>query len=232
MRTNYHSDGAPPTSAHARADRLTTPTCRSVTASTVDDAVAERLLAALNPERDRARAGRRRRGHRPAPAAQPRRRARRRTRPLRGRPRRTGLPRRRAGEPAGRPHPGDPVGDQARRPRRGRAGPGGGPRHAAAAARPRPSCETLAADLPGLWHAPTTSAQGPQTAAAHPDRRHHPAPRDPTEPRSRIGIRWHTGATDEITADRPLPPGPADRTPSAAVELCRRTDSCVGRSTT
>ena len=39
----------------------------------------------------------------------------------------------------------------------------------------RADLERLAADLPALWHAPTTSAQGPQTAAAHPDRRHHPA---------------------------------------------------------
>ena len=40
---------APPTNAPSRADRLTTPTCRSIAASTVDDAVAERLLDALNP---------------------------------------------------------------------------------------------------------------------------------------------------------------------------------------
>ena len=53
---------------HSRADRLTTPTCRSVAAATVDAAVAERLLAALDPRPGRARAGRRRRGHRPAPA--------------------------------------------------------------------------------------------------------------------------------------------------------------------
>jgi excisionase family DNA binding protein len=38
----------------------------------------------------------------------------------------------------------------------------------------------------------------------------------------RIGVRWHTGATDEILAARPLPPGPASRTPTAAVELIRR----------
>ena len=38
----------------------------------------------------------------------------------------------------------------------------------------------------------------------------------------RIGIRWHTGATDEITTDRPRPPiGPTVATPTAAVELIR-----------
>jgi excisionase family DNA binding protein len=35
-------------------------------------------------------------------------------------------------------------------------------------------------------------------------------------------VRWHTGATDEILTTRPLPPGPASRTPAAAVELIRR----------
>src|SRR6478672_6612449 len=49
MRTNYHSDARPAYECSARADRLTTPTCRSITASTVDSAVAERLLEALNP---------------------------------------------------------------------------------------------------------------------------------------------------------------------------------------
>ena len=49
MRTNYHSDQRPAYECSGRADRLTTPTCRSVAAATVDDAVADRLLAALNP---------------------------------------------------------------------------------------------------------------------------------------------------------------------------------------
>ena len=37
-------------SARSAPDRLTTPTCRSVAAATVDDAVAGRLLDALTPE--------------------------------------------------------------------------------------------------------------------------------------------------------------------------------------
>ena len=49
MRTNYHSDARPAYECSARADRLTTPTCRSIAASTVDSAIAERLLEALNP---------------------------------------------------------------------------------------------------------------------------------------------------------------------------------------
>ena len=49
MRTNYHSDQRPAYECSGRADRATTSTCRSVAAATVDDAVAARLLAALNP---------------------------------------------------------------------------------------------------------------------------------------------------------------------------------------
>jgi DNA invertase Pin-like site-specific DNA recombinase len=49
MRTSYHTD-ARPSYECARADRLTTPTCRSVAAATVDDAVASALLDALTPE--------------------------------------------------------------------------------------------------------------------------------------------------------------------------------------
>ena len=49
MRTNYHTNQRPAYECSRRADRLTTPTCRSIAASTVDTAVAERLLAALNP---------------------------------------------------------------------------------------------------------------------------------------------------------------------------------------
>ena len=50
MRTNYHTDQRPAYECSSRADRLTTPTCRSVAAATVDDAVAGVLLDALTPE--------------------------------------------------------------------------------------------------------------------------------------------------------------------------------------
>src|SRR5262245_16585169 len=49
MRTNYHSDQRPSYECSSRADRLTTPACRSVAAATVDDAVARVLLDALTP---------------------------------------------------------------------------------------------------------------------------------------------------------------------------------------
>ena len=45
---------------------------------------------------------------------------------------------------------------------------------------------------------------------------------EPDQAKVRIGIRWHTGAADVLIADRPLPPGPARRSPSPAVEMVRR----------
>ena len=50
MRTNYHTGQRPAYECSSRADRLTTPTCRSVAAATVDDAVAGVLLDALTAE--------------------------------------------------------------------------------------------------------------------------------------------------------------------------------------
>ena len=85
----------------------------------------------------------------------------------------------------------------------------------------RDDLEKLAADLPALWNAPTTSARDRKrllrtliadvTVLPGPDRG-----------KVRIGIRWHTGATDELIADRPGHPGTAKRTPAAAVELVRQ----------
>ncbi|MGC8628460.1 MAG: recombinase family protein, partial [Acidimicrobiales bacterium] len=51
MSTRYHRNGLAAYECSAsRADQMATPTCRSISAATVDDAVAERLLEALNPE--------------------------------------------------------------------------------------------------------------------------------------------------------------------------------------
>ena len=50
MRTSYHTEARPAYECSSRADQLTTPTCRSVAAAIVDDAVAGVLLDALTPE--------------------------------------------------------------------------------------------------------------------------------------------------------------------------------------
>jgi DNA invertase Pin-like site-specific DNA recombinase/predicted DNA-binding transcriptional regulator AlpA len=51
MSTRYHRNGQPAYEcSSARADHVSTPTCRSISTTTLDDAVVEQLLAALNPE--------------------------------------------------------------------------------------------------------------------------------------------------------------------------------------
>ena len=51
MSTRYHSNGHPAYEcSRSRSDHVSTPTCRSITAITLDDAVTEQLLAVLNPE--------------------------------------------------------------------------------------------------------------------------------------------------------------------------------------
>ena len=78
----------------------------------------------------------------------------------------------------------------------------------------RAELEKLAADLPALWHAPTTSSKDRKrllrTLIADVTLLPEPDPG-----KARIGIRWHTGATDELTAARAIHPGTAKRSPSA-----------------
>lgn len=81
----------------------------------------------------------------------------------------------------------------------------------------RAELEALASDLPRLWAAPTTS---------HKDRKRllRALAADVTlisdpEPKVRVGIRWRTGATEELIVSRPTP---CRQTPLGAVELIRR----------
>lgn len=86
---------------------------------------------------------------------------------------------------------------------------------------PRTELEALAADLPRLWAAPTTS---------HKDRKRLlrtlvadvTLKSAPGDDHVRIGIRWRSGATDELTVRRPVPAPIARRTPSAAIDFVRR----------
>jgi len=86
----------------------------------------------------------------------------------------------------------------------------------------RDSLHRLAEDLPRLWDASTTSAKDRKrllrTVIA--DVTLLPSD-DATE--CRIGVRWHTGTTDEIVTGRRGP----DRTPPGAVELARRLGSVL-----
>jgi DNA invertase Pin-like site-specific DNA recombinase len=220
MRTNYHTDQRPSYECSRRADGLTTPTCRSIAAATVDNAVVSRLLQALDPaeialalaaaddvtnrhqrisraaelavERARYEADR---AERAFCQVEPENRLVARTLEARWETKLAALAEtEQALAAAGDARPPLPT---------------------------RIELENLATDLPGLWQAPTTSNKDrkrllrtliadvtllPETNPAQ----------------ARIGIRWHTRSCDELTADRPLPPGPAKRSPSPAVELVRQ----------
>jgi excisionase family DNA binding protein len=220
MRTNYHDDDHPAYECSSRADRLTTPSCRSVSAVTVDDAVAAVLLEALTPEQvtlalaaaDEV-TGRHQRASRAAELAveraryeadraerafsqvEPENRLVARSLEARWEARLTALAdAEEALDAAARSLP--PL-----------------PGHA--------DLEKLAADLPGLWHAPETSSKDRKRllrtliadVAVLPE---------PDRAKVRIGIRWHTGATDELRLARAVHPGTARRSPSPAVEMVRR----------
>ncbi len=220
MMTNYHTDQRPAYECSSRRDRLTTPSCRSVAAACVDAEVARALLDALTPEQvtlalsaagqvtdrhqrvsraaelavERARYEADR-AERSFHAVEPENRLVARTLEARWEAKLAVLAEAEQSLEAARdtlpPLPG------------------------------RADLEKLAADLPALWHAPTTSAKDRKrllrtliadvTMLPEPDRS-----------KVRIGIRWHTGAVDEHLLARPLPPGPAKRSPASAVQLVAR----------
>ena len=86
---------------------------------------------------------------------------------------------------------------------------------------PRAALEALAADLPRLWSAETTSDRDRKrllrTLVADVTLMSTPG-----NEQVRVGIRWQSGATDELTVRRPPPASIARRTPPAAVEFVRR----------
>ncbi len=220
MRTNYHSDQRPSYECSSRADRATTPTCRSVVAATVDTAVGAALLQALTPQQvalalcaaDEV-AGRYQRVNRAAQLAVERARY--------------------DADRAERAfHACEPENRLAARSLEARwetrlaaMAEAKAALEAAHETLPplpnRADLQALAANLPGLWHAPTTSAKDRKrllrTLIADvtllPETR-----RDQV----RIGIRWHTGATDELHATRAVHPGTAKRTVPQAVEVIKQ----------
>jgi hypothetical protein len=87
----------------------------------------------------------------------------------------------------------------------------------------RAALHALAADLPALWDHPATSPRDRKRLLRTLIADVHVLPEaDPT--RCRIGVRWHTGATDEICVAR----RGHGQTPPAAVDLVRR----LGATTT
>jgi excisionase family DNA binding protein len=233
MRTNYHTDARPAYECSARADQLTTPNCRSVTASTVDTAVTERLLEALNPNEialalaaaDEV-ADRHQRVSRAAELAVER-----------GRYEADRAERAfHAVEPDNRL-----VARSLETRWETKLAALAGAEQALEAARdtlpPLPSrteLEKLAADLPGLWHAPTTSNKDRKRLLRTVIADITLLP-EPDHGKARIGIRWRTGASDELQVTRAVHRGTAVRSPSPAVEMVTRlgpstdTEELVGR---
>ena len=220
MRTNYHTDQRPSYECSSRADRLTTPTCRSVAAATVDDAVAAVLLDALTPEQvalalaaaDEV-AGRHQRVSRAAELAVER------ARYDADRAERAFC----ACEPENRL-----VARSLEARWEARLAALAEAEQALEAARDsltplpgRAELEKLAADLPGLWHAPATSSKDRKRLLRTLIADVTMLP-EPDQAKVRIGIRWHTGATDELSVARAIHPGTAKRSPSPAVEMIRR----------
>lgn len=223
MRTNYHTDARPCYECSSRADRLTTPTCRSVAAATVDDAVARVLLDALTPQQvalalsaaDEV-AGRYQRVSRAAELAAER-------------------ARYEADRAERAFHQVEPENRLVARSLEARwetrlaaLAEAEQALEAAADALPplpgRAELEKLAADLPGLWHAPATGNKDRKRLLRTLIADVTLLP-EPDQAKVRIGICWHTGATDELSVARAIHPGTARRSPSQAVEMVRRLGS-------
>jgi excisionase family DNA binding protein len=85
----------------------------------------------------------------------------------------------------------------------------------------RAELENFAADLPGLWHAPATSSKNRKRLLRTLIADVTLLP-EPDQAKLRIGIRWHTDATNELRVTRAIHPGTAKRSPSPAVEMIRQ----------
>lgn len=85
----------------------------------------------------------------------------------------------------------------------------------------RTDLEQLTADLPRLWGAETTSNKDRKRLLRTLIADITVLP-EPDHTMARIGIRWQTGATDELRLARVVHPGTAKRSPSPAVEMVTR----------
>jgi excisionase family DNA binding protein len=226
MRTNYHTDQRPSYECSSRADRLTTPTCRSVAAATVDQAVAAALLNALTPEQVALAL---------SAADQVTDRHQRLSRAAQLAVERARYDADRAERAFGQVEPENRLVARTLEARwetklaaLTQAEQALEAAHDALPPLPsRTDLEKLAADLPALWHAPTTGNKDRKrllrTLIADvtllPET-------DPDQ--VRIGVRWHTGATEQLTAARAVHPGTAKRSPTAAIDLVKRLGPSTG----
>ena len=221
MTTRYHRNGnAAYECSASRADQMATPTCRSITAATIDDAVAARLLDALNPDEVALAlaaadeiADRRARSSRAAELAVERARY--------------------EAERAERAfHACEPENRLVARNLEARwearlavladADKALAQRHTAVPALPsRAELEALTVDVSRLWHAPTTAPRDRKRLLRTLIADITLLP-EPDLAKARVGIRWHTGATDEVVVPRRLAVVAYRRTDPAAIELAHR----------
>ena len=82
----------------------------------------------------------------------------------------------------------------------------------------RTALQSLAADLPGLWHDPDTKDRDRKRLLRTLVSDVTLLPEPGSVP-ARIGVRWHTGAVDELTVARPRTSAQVRRTPTAAREM-------------
>jgi excisionase family DNA binding protein len=209
--------------SHSRHDQMATAACRSVSAATVDEAVVARLLAVVEPEQVALALAaadevteRRARTNRAAELAAER------ARYEATRAERTFL----ACEPENRlvARTLEQRWEEKLAALQEAEAALAAVQAAAAPLPPRAELEVLVSDLPRLWAAPTTSDKDRKrllrTLIADVT-----VMSEPTGREVRIGIRWRSGASEEVLALRPIPAPIARRTPQGAVDLVAQFDS-------
>ena len=220
MSTSYRAAQSPVYEcSHSRADHIQTPACRSVLAAVVDEPVARRLLEALEP-REIAIAL--------AAADEV---AERRTRSSRALELRVERARYEAAQAERAFHQCEPENRlvarslesrwEAKLRELGEAEAELAEQAAPATEPSRAEIEALAANVPALWSAETTSDRDRKrllralisdvTITSQPEGRE-----------LRVGIHWRSGATEEHLTERPKPTVETRRTPAAAIDLVTR----------
>jgi DNA invertase Pin-like site-specific DNA recombinase len=228
MSTRYHRNGLAAYECSAsRADQMGTPTCRSISAVTVDDAVANELLAALNPEEVALAL---------AAADEV---AERRTRQSRASELAVERARYQAERAERAFHGCEPENRLVARSLESRwearlvalaeAERALAEVKAAAPALPsRAELEALTGDVSQLWHAPTTAPRDRKRLLRTLIADVTLLP-EPDFAKARIGIRWHSGAGDEIVVARRQAVIEYRRTDPGAVELAHNLASLANR---
>jgi DNA invertase Pin-like site-specific DNA recombinase len=214
---------------HARADHVNTPGCRSIIAAVVDHAVAERLLAVVTPPEIAVALG---------AADEVMDRWTRSTRALELRVERARYDAARAErafyhcEPENRlvarslEHRWEEVLHEVTVAEAALAAA----QAAATPLPPRAELEALAKDLPALWAAPTTAPKDRKrllrTLVADVTLKSAAG-----DAQVRIGIRWRSGAAEEVIVRRPVPAPVARRTSATAIDFVKRHGACRDQET-